>query len=98
MTNKVKSKQLCSGCEDNFYNGNNQYGIKECSHYESAEIVPCVIATTSEPPPFSLTGECLNCYRKSGYAYIKNFDKISRGKYKGMYCYGGDKDFWESKY
>lgn len=39
MVKVKKSKELCSGCRENFYNGNNQYGIKECWYYKSAEVV-----------------------------------------------------------
>lgn len=97
MTKPKKSKSLCCGCTDNFYNGNNQYGIEQCAHYKGSKVVKCVIACCSEAPPFSLTGYCLSCYRKSGYAYLKNFDKITRGQHKGKYCYAGDKEFWEYK-
>ena len=29
----------CSGCEQNFYNGNNPYGVKQCWNVPSAKIV-----------------------------------------------------------
>lgn len=95
-TYHVKSLDMCSGCEDNYYNSGNAFGDK-CASYKKAKVVKCVVTTTDCPPPFSLTEHCLSCYHKRGYAYLKNFDKIKRGYYKGMYCYKGDAGFWESK-
>jgi hypothetical protein len=34
-----KSKSLCVGCRDNFYNGGNPLGVKECWSYKSAKVV-----------------------------------------------------------
>ena len=39
LTKMVKSKKYCLGCSDNFYNGNNPYGIKKCWHFETAKVV-----------------------------------------------------------
>ena len=36
---KQEKKNHCSGCVDNFYNGNNQYGVKECWSLKSAKLV-----------------------------------------------------------
>ena len=35
MTDRV----YCSGCDDDFYNGNNALGIKECWNLEGAKVV-----------------------------------------------------------
>jgi hypothetical protein len=36
--NRVKAnKEYCIGCDDNYYNGNNQMGIKECWHFKTAK-------------------------------------------------------------
>jgi hypothetical protein len=34
-----KSKKLCAGCTENFYNGNNSYGVKECWNFKSARVI-----------------------------------------------------------
>jgi len=34
-----KKLKYCIGCKDNFYNGNNQYGIKECWLLKNAKVV-----------------------------------------------------------
>ncbi len=35
----MKSTKYCEGCKDDFYNGNNGLGVKECWHLEDAKIV-----------------------------------------------------------
>jgi len=33
-----KDKRFCIGCDDNFYNGNNPMGVKECWLFKSAKV------------------------------------------------------------
>src|SRR5260370_27474910 len=33
------SKAMCSGCEDDFYNDHNPYGVKECWAYATSVVV-----------------------------------------------------------
>lgn len=35
----MKSTKRCSGCRNDFYNGNNQYGISECWSVKDAKVV-----------------------------------------------------------
>ena len=35
----MKSKEHCSGCQDDFYNGNNPLSIKECWNLKTAKLV-----------------------------------------------------------
>ena len=39
MSRPSKTKSFCAGCRNNFYNGNNSIGIKECWSYKSARMV-----------------------------------------------------------
>lgn len=32
-------KRMCQGCRDDFYNGHNPYGVKECWGFKSARVV-----------------------------------------------------------
>ncbi len=32
-------KKYCVGCDDNFYNGNNPLGVKECWSFKTAKVV-----------------------------------------------------------
>lgn len=34
-----KDRTYCAGCDNDFYNGNNPYGVKECWHLQSAQVV-----------------------------------------------------------
>ena len=36
---KKPTKRNCIGCRDNFYNGNNNLGVKECWGFKTAELV-----------------------------------------------------------
>lgn len=38
MFSKHEKLKYCIGCRDNFYNGNNPYGIKECWLLKSARL------------------------------------------------------------
>ena len=42
----------CSGCRNNFYNGNNQHGIKECWNLKSAKLVMRIPVGHWENPPY----------------------------------------------
>jgi hypothetical protein len=93
----MRKKDKCQGCEDNFYNGNNPYGVTECLRLKTAKMTTVVRASNNERPPFSLKIKCFDCYHEKGYAFLKNYDKITKGPYKGQYCYAGYKSFWERK-
>ena len=42
----------CSGCRNNFYNGNNNLEIKECWSLESAKLVSRIAIGHWENPPY----------------------------------------------
>jgi len=44
------TKQHCIGCYNNMYNGNNQYGCKECWNFKSAKLVWRVRVGNFEEP------------------------------------------------
>lgn len=35
---KQEKLQYCGGCQGDFYNGNNPYGIKECWHLKTSKL------------------------------------------------------------
>ena len=37
--NMKRDKKYCSGCDDNFCNGNNSMGIRECWGFKTAKVV-----------------------------------------------------------
>jgi hypothetical protein len=67
-----KSKQMCGGCEDNFYNGNNPYSVKECWSYKSAKIKSRKRVPINQVPPWKQPPEkLLSCYKKKGYVFVE---------------------------
>jgi hypothetical protein len=65
-----KSKAMCNGCRDDFYNHNVEGG---CWSYASAAIVQRVEIGTWEPPPYhpSRKKKVLSCYHRDGFAMLK---------------------------
>lgn len=68
---KKKTKKLCSGCKDNFYNGNNPLGVEECWSFENAQVVKKKFVPMSQRPPWNMPAvTTLSCHRKTGYAAV----------------------------
>ena len=65
-----KTKQMCSGCHDDFYNHNRDEG---CWSFKTARVVKRVQVGIWEPPPYakSRAKQCLSCYSPDGYAMLK---------------------------
>jgi len=62
-------KNYCTGCDDNFYNGNNDIGIRECWHFKDAKVVTryCIGWHTPQDKKenfFKVT--TLNCHTETG--------------------------------
>lgn len=71
MSRTKKSKRLCVGCRDNFYNGNNNLGVKECWDFESARIKRIKFIPLNQRPPWDQPAvTTLSCYRKKGYMAV----------------------------
>jgi hypothetical protein len=77
----------CFGCEDNFYNGENPLGVKECWHLKSARLEHRVIVPSDLRPPWKMPGQLLpNCYRRHGCVVLSekqrqdNNDACERSK------------------
>ncbi len=66
-----KGKSMCAGCWNNFYNGNNPYGISECWNLKRAEVVKRKKIPISLPPPYDHIKPCkvLSCYGEKGYVF-----------------------------
>lgn len=64
--------QYCAGCEDNFYNGNNPYGVQECWHRKDAVRVARVIIGIDEHPPYHHKPALMpECYRKKRHVLVR---------------------------
>ena len=64
-----KTKKMCVGCHDDFYNHTQQHG---CWSFGNATIVKRVRVGIREPPPYSPNREqdYLSCYHAQGYAML----------------------------
>lgn len=68
---KDKKLQYCQGCKDNFYNGNNPYGIKECWCLQGARVVWRKEVHVDQRPPWKQGAiRVLECYKRPRYVYI----------------------------
>lgn len=65
----TKSKQMCSGCRDDFYNQDRDGG---CWSFEKAKVRLGVQVGTWEPPPYdkSRAREFLSCFNPIGYSTL----------------------------
>jgi hypothetical protein len=71
MTKNEKLK-YCIGCEQDFYNGKNSIGVKECWHLEKMELILRKRVYINEVPPWKRKPEKLaNCYQEKGYIFIR---------------------------
>jgi len=60
-------KSKCSGCRNNFYNGNNQYGVKECWLLKNAKVVWRIPVGHWESPPYKKKAVRIpDCWRGEG--------------------------------
>lgn len=65
------NKKHCVGCEDNFYNGNNDIGVQECWGFETAKLVLKKQVSIHQVPPWKQEPtQVPSCYHKRGYVFI----------------------------
>jgi hypothetical protein len=61
-----KDKGMCSGCTENFYNGNNSLGVRECWSFSSAKVKLRKVVGLNDCPPWDwLPKYMLSCKRIS---------------------------------
>jgi hypothetical protein len=64
-------RKYCVGCYENFYNGNNTVGVKECWNLKSAKLVMKKKVGIDDVPPWNHTPiKCLSCYHETGYVMV----------------------------
>ncbi len=69
--NKQEKKRMCAGCRDNFYNGNNDLGVKECWNLSTAKVVTKRRVGLWESPPWNAEPEkVLSCRTEKGYVFV----------------------------
>ena len=71
MTNAEKRRKYCVGCRNDFYNGNNNLGVKECCMLKNAKIVFKKCVPIDQRPPWNQKARrMLSCYHRQGYVYV----------------------------
>ena len=67
MTKVEKQRKYCPGCRDNFYNGNNNIGVKECWALESSKVVFRKFVHVDQRPPWKQKAvRTLDCCHRDG--------------------------------
>lgn len=87
----AKSVRLCSGCDNNFYNGNNPMGVARCWSFDDAKVVKRLAIGKWQNPPYSLQMKdrewTLSCWGSNDVLYIdppKVLDSRGFWKFRNM--------------
>jgi len=68
---KDEKRKHCAGCEQNFYNGNNPYGVKECWNLNDAKMVSKKKVYIDQRPPWTQPPtKVLSCFQQKGYVFV----------------------------
>ena len=69
MTKEEKLKK-CVGCRQDYYNGNNERGIKECWMLGKTRLVLRKKISINQVPPWKQKPiKVLSCYQQRGYVF-----------------------------
>lgn len=76
----INPQKDCRGCEQNFYNGNNPYGIKECWSVPSARLVQGKMLSVDQfwPKKWLQTAPIEThpqCYQQKRFIFVKEPQK-----------------------
>ena len=64
-------RKHCTGCRNNFYNGNNDLGVKECWSMKDAKLIMRKEVHIDQMPPWKQKAiELPNCYSKERFVYV----------------------------
>lgn len=64
-------KKYCLGCTNNFYNANNDLGVRECWSFKDAKPIMRKEVHINQAPPWNMKPEKYpDCYRKSQFVYV----------------------------
>lgn len=70
MTTREKLKR-CKGCRQDFYNGKNSLGVKQCWRLADAKLVRKKEIHVDQHPPWNQKAEWFfDCYRREGHIYV----------------------------
>jgi len=83
----AKTRSMCRGCRDDFYNQNRPRG---CWSFENAKIVQRVQVGTWEPPPYRQSPvRVLSCCHLQGYSMLDLDDCRLARNWKAAVAAGG---------
>lgn len=67
----MKDTTRCGGCRNDFYNGQNELGVKQCWSVKSARVILRRRVGINDTPPWTRKPERLpSCYNASGYVFV----------------------------
>ena len=85
MKGEMMNKENCRGCRQNFYNGFNDLGVKECWSFHDAKLVWRVPVGHWENPPYKNKKKVRkpSCYHEEGSnrTHWISPDKINKDGY-----------------
>lgn len=71
MTRTEKLRH-CVGCRDDFYNGKNELGVKECWSLEKAKVIWKKEVRIDQRPPWTQKAKrLLSCFHRPRHVYVK---------------------------
>lgn len=71
----------CAGCHNDFYNGHNNLGVKECWSLKDAQLVPRLLIHVDRPPPYREKPQLRPvCYKAERHVTV-NPDSLTKDGY-----------------
>jgi len=78
------TKAHCAGCRDDFYNGQNPYGVTECWSLKTAKLAKYLQISIDQPPPYNAKRlvKLPTCYNKPRFVKVKPEALDSKGYWR----------------
>ena len=75
---KAEKLKRCVGCRENFYNGNNDLGVKECWMLKTARSVERTMVGVWQNPPYVWNPQkTLSCHKPEGSVWLdRNYETM----------------------
>lgn len=79
----MKTTAHCTGCRNNFYNGNNNLGVSRCWSLDSAKLVTKYRLSSSCPMWIQeayVKVRVPSCYHEAGYVHLEQIPDYAKTK------------------
>ena len=77
------TKRDCFGCEQDFYNGKNPYGVQECWSFKDAKLTKRIRIHIDERPPYKQKPEMLpDCRQEKRIVLVKPESLTAQGYWR----------------